>query len=490
MHIEIQRKSETSLSKQIFQSIVDHIRSGLLREGSQLPSVRELSKKLEVSFVTVVKAYKELEKENFIISIQGKGTFVNIDESDVSNSKTDEPPFNWQLSIQDYLPRAQFSRFHHVQGEIQLSSSMIDPGLLPNQYLEKEIHKMLSENPRILSRYSEIQGEYKLREAMSNYLKQFDVPTTPENLLVTNGSQQGIDLIARTFIGPNDVVIMESPTYPGAIDIFRGRGATILTVPVDSDGMNLNILQNLCDKYKPKIIYTIPTFHNPTGVVMSHKRRRQILEIAKSIQCIIVEDDPWSEIYFDKKPPAPIKSMDNYGHVIYLKGLSKTLAPSCRIGILSASGSIFNRLLAAKSNADLGSPLLTQKSLLPFITSKKMIDHMKKLRTALKVRRDLSLELLSQYSPDGITWMVPKGGLNIWITLPNWMDTNQLLIEAKKNLVSFLPGSACFPVEHEKCHLRLSFSFMSELQLQQGIKTLCMIFNAEISSKKNNSPYF
>ncbi|MET4559783.1 DNA-binding transcriptional MocR family regulator [Lysinibacillus parviboronicapiens] len=492
MHIEIQRKSETSLSKQIFQSIVDHIRSGLLPQGSQLPSVRELSKELEVSFVTVVKAYKELEKENLVTSIQGKGTFVNIEESDIRKTEKDEPAFDWQLSLQDYVPRAQFSRFHHVPGEIQLSSSMIDPGLLPNRYLEQEIHKMLSENPRILSQYSEIQGDYKLRVAMSQYLKQFEVSTTPDNLLITNGSQQGLDLVARTFIGPGDVVVMESPTYPGAIDIFRGRGATILTVPIDKEGMKVDILQNLCDKYKPKIIYTIPTFHNPTGTVMSHKRRRQLLEIAKSIQCIIVEDDPWCEIYFDKKPPTPIKSMDYYGHVIYLKGLSKTLAPSCRIGILSASGSIFNRLLAAKSNADLGSPLLTQKSLLPFVTSKKMIEHMKKLRTALKVRRDLVLDLLSHYAPEGISWILPIGGLNIWLSLPTWVDTNQLLIEAKKNNITFLPGSACYPVVQENHHMRLSFSYMNEQQLQQGIRTLCNILNSEIPSKKNNNntPYF
>jgi len=492
MHIEIQRKSETSLSKQIFQSIVDHIRSGLLLEGSQLPSVRELSKELGVSLVTVVKAYKELEKNNFITSIQGKGTFIKIEETATKETKKEEPPFNWQLSIHDYLPRAQFSRFHYVSDEIQLSSSMIDPGLLPNRYLEQEIHKMLLENPRILSQYSEIQGDLKLREAMSQYLRQFEIPTTSDNILITNGSQQGLDLVARTFVGPGDVVVMESPTYPGAIDIFRGRGATIITVPVDGDGMKVDILQNLCDKYKPKIIYTIPTFQNPTGAVMSQKRRRKMLNIAKSIQSIIVEDDPWSEIYFDKKPPAPIKSMDHYGHVIYLKGLSKTLAPSCRIGILSASGSVFNRLLAAKSNADLGSPLLTQKSLLPFITSKRMIDHLKKLRTALKLRRDMAIDLLLQYGPEEISWMIPNGGLNIWISLPVWIDTNQLLIEALKNHVTFLPGSACYPVEQEKYHLRLSFSYMSEQQLQHGIRTLCNIFNAEITSKKMNSntPYF
>lgn len=492
MHIKIQRNTGGSLSKQIYQSIVDRIRSGLLQEGIQIPSVRDLSKQLGVSLVTVVKAYQKLDKEGFITSVQGKGTFVKAKGNEEVEVKEEILSYDWQLSVQDYLPRAQFARFHHIPGEIQLSSSMIDPGLLPNRYLKKEIYQILSENPRILSQYGEIQGDSQLRKAMSEYLKIFGVPTTADTILITNGSQQGIDLIARTFIGPGDVVIMEAPTYPGAIDVFRGRGATILTVPVDKNGMRVDILQNLCDKYKPKIIYTIPTFHNPTGTVMTPKRRRQILDIAQSIQSIIIEDDPWSEIYFDKKPPASIKSMDYYGHVIYLKGLSKTLAPSCRIGILAASGSIFNRLLAAKANADLGSPLLTQKSILPFIKSKRMTEHMKKLRTALRIRRDLVLEVLSQHSPDGVSWVIPEGGLNLWISLPSWIDSNHLLLEAKNQKLTFLPGSACYPVERENHYLRLCYSYMSEPQLHQGIITLCNILHSEITSKKvsDGSPYF
>ncbi|WP_028402062.1 PLP-dependent aminotransferase family protein [Ectobacillus panaciterrae] len=492
MHIEIHRKAEISLSQQIYLSIVDHIRSGLLQEGTKLPSVRDLSKQLGVSLVTVVKAYNKLEQEDFITSVQGKGTFVNAEKKEEVDTGQKILDFDWQLSVQDYLSRAQFARFHHIPGEIQLSSSMIDPGLLPNQYLGQEIRQLLSENPRMLSQYGEIQGDLQLRNAMTEYLKIFGVPAAPDNLLITNGSQQGIDLIARTFVGPGDVVVMEAPTYPGAIDVFRGRGATILSVPVDKNGMRVDILQNLCDKYKPKIIYTMPTFHNPTGIVMSAKRRRQVLDIAESIQSIIIEDDPWSEIYFEKKPPASIKSIDHYGHVIYLKGLSKTLAPSCRIGILAASGSIFNRLLAAKANADLGSPLLTQKLILLFIKSKRMTDHMKKLRTALKIRRDLVLELLSQHSPSGVTWVTPEGGLNLWISLPSWINTNHILVEAKKQQITFLPGSACYPVEQENHQLRLSYSYMNEQLLRQGATALCSIFRSEISSTTahDNSPYF
>jgi DNA-binding transcriptional MocR family regulator len=492
MYIEIQRNADTSITNQIYHSLLDHIRSDLLDEESQLPSVRELSKQLGVSLVTVVKAYQKLEQEGFITSVQGKGTFIRKTKIEETVRKEGSASYDWQLSVQDYLPRSQFARFHQVPEKIHLSSNMIDPGLLPNRYLEQEIHKMLSEDPKILSQYGEIQGDKALRHAMVEYLKKSEVPTTPDNILVTSGSQQGIDLVARTFVGPGDVVVLEAPTYPGAIDVFRGRGATILTVPVDNDGMRVDLLHNLCDKYKPKIIYTVPTFHNPTGAVMTTKRRRQILEIASSTQCIIIEDDPCSEIYFDRKPPASMKSMDQDGHVIYLKGLSKILAPGCRIGILAASGSIFKRLLAAKANTDLGSPLLTQKAILPFITSKRMMDHLKKLRTALKIRRDLVLQILSQHSPEEVSWFVPKGGLNVWLTLPSWLNTDHLLLEAKKEQITFLPGSACYPTEQENHHLRISFSYMNEQQLEQGVTTICNILQLAIDSKikQDSSPYF
>ncbi|MCY8055966.1 PLP-dependent aminotransferase family protein [Bacillus inaquosorum] len=491
MQIDIQRNKGESLSKQIYQSIVDRIRSGLLEEGSKLPSVRSLSKQLEVSLVTAVKAYKQLEQDGFATSIQGKGTFV---KAKISEKKKVEaiPSYDWQLSLQDYLPRSQFARYHIAPQKVHLSSSMIDPKLLPNRYFEHEVQQVLSENPELLSIYGNVQGDNQLRSEMSAYLKRSGVTSTPENILVTSGLQQSIDLVARTFVGPGDVVVMEAPTYPGAIDIFRGRGATILTVPVDKDGMRIDILQNVCEKHKPKVIFTIPTFHNPTGFVMSLKRRKQLLDIAGSIHSIIVEDDPCSEIYFEKKPPVTLKSMDQFGNVIYLRGLSKTIAPSCRIGILTASGSIFNRLLAAKANADLGSPLLTQKAILPLINSKRMIEHSKKLRTALKIRRDLALDLLTSLSPEGVSWTIPEGGLNLWISLPSWIDSHLLLSEAKKQQITFLPGSACYPVGQENNHLRISYSYINEELLKHGITTLCNIFHAAISSQKTseNRPNF
>ncbi|APB77320.1 MocR-like pyridoxine biosynthesis transcription factor PdxR [Paenibacillus polymyxa] len=493
MHIYIQRNNGISITRQIVLAVIDQILSGFLQEGEKLPSVRVLSKQLNVSLLTVVKAYRELEQQNFLYSVQGSGTFVRKKNNDIETACIEEPlTQDWQLSVPDYLPRSQLAQFHHVPQKIHLASSMVDPELLPNRHLKTAFEHLIQEDGTFLSRYGHTQGDQQLRLAMQQYLNGLGVYTQIENLLVTNGSQQGIDLIARTFVGPGDVVILEAPTYPGAIDIFRNRGVTILTVPLDQEGMRLDILQQLFDKHHPKLIYTIPNFHNPTGVLMSHKRRRKLLEMAQNTQTLIIEDDPWAEIYYDQHPPAPIKSMDEYGHVIYLKGLSKILAPGCRIGVLSASGSIFKRVLAAKANADLGTPLVTQKILLPFLEPSIVESHMQNLRTTLKIRRDLALEILSERCPKEVSWMVPQGGLNLWLSLPEWVQSHLVLAEANKKGISFLPGSSCFSVEHENHHIRLSFSFVSQELLREGITTLCEILAGIILSRKNShsSPYF
>ncbi|AMA73139.1 GntR family transcriptional regulator [Aneurinibacillus sp. XH2] len=485
MQIKVNRQLPVPLAKQIYQAIVDRIQSELLEEGTRLPSVRALAKQIHVSFMTVVQAYDALEEDGYIIRIQGKGTFVRTKAADTTPKKElpkKESPFDWQLSVPDYLPRAQFSRYHQVSARYEFFSSTIDPGLLPNRYLEKEIQRILAEEPRILSTYSDVQGDLPLRQELTVYLRDKQIQVTPEEILITNGTQQGIDLVARTFVGPGDIVITEAPTYPAAIDVFRWRGATILPVPVDKDGMRVDMLAALCEKYKPKLIYTMPTFHNPTGTVMSIERRRQLLDIAYETQSIILEDDPWSEIYYENKPPSSLKSMDPLGHVIYLKGLSKILAPGCRIGVLVASGTIFHRLVAAKGNMDLGSPLLTQKAVLPLLYSERMRNHVKKLRIALQLRRDMMIELLAKHMPEGISWLTPRGGVNLWLSLPPHVDTEDFLMYASNYQLTFLPGAACYPIESKHHFLRLSFSFMNEPLLAEGVKELCRATGAFIEA--------
>ena len=441
MHIELNRQSDIPLSRQIYQAISDRIASGLIPQGSKLPSVRCLSKNLKVSLVTVAKAYSILQNDNIITAIKGKGSFAKADtliSTDDCNSE--EALMDWQQTINDYLPRAQFgnqNRYLTKEPQIQMSFAHIHGVFSASEDICKSLSNLFLKNPSSLFEYGPIQGDIKLRTAVVDYLRTKKISSSEDNIIITNGSQQSINLVARTFIGPSDVVIMEAPTYTAAIDVFRWQGATIISIPVDKDGMNTDLLLKTCYSNPPKLIYTTPTYHNPTGTVMSTKKRRQLLDIAKDFNCLIVEDDPWSEVSFEKNCPPSIKSMDTSGHVIYIKGFSKFLTPGCRLGAIVSSGSIKNRLVAAKANSDLGSPLLTQKVLMPFIDSNFIDKHLKNLNTLLLKRRNLALALLESHMPSTVKWTVPQGGLNIWITLPSSMSAESLIFEAQNNNISF-----------------------------------------------------
>lgn len=483
MKWELNRASEIPLTKQIYQAIADKILSNLIAAGTLLPSVRNLSKELKVSTDTVIQAYRDLEKDNFITRIQGKGTFVNQREQKPLPKSPNTLPYAWQLSVQDYLPRAHFSNHAQSHEENNLSISRIDPGLFPNRFIEKLITDELLQNSKSISTYGEIQGDKELREVYARYLKkEHKLKTSPQDLLITCGSQQGIELVAKSFVGPGDFIMVEAPTYPAAIDIFRSRGASIIQVPVDQQGLRVDLLDPLVDKYKPRLIYTIPNFQNPTGAVLSFPRRQELLHIAQRTNTLIVEDDPWSEIYFDGCPPLPLKSLDTYGHVIYLKG-SKIIGPGCRIGVLAANGTLLSRLIAAKGLSDLGTPLLNQKVVSLLLESKRISTHTEKLRTALEVRRDMVTEMLKKL-PDVVTVNVPTGGLNYWITLPACVNTDNLLYEAKKEGVSFMPGSAFYAQAPECHHLRICFSSVDDYSLQDGVHKLFKIINRAVKGRK------
>jgi DNA-binding transcriptional MocR family regulator len=471
LKIKIDRNLGPSIVRQIYQAISDKIMSDLLPNGSKLPSIRSLAKDLDISLMTVVAAYNLLEEDRYIIQKHGKGSFVHRASS---NQSKIEDKHLWQHSYHDYLPRAPFSnnliQYKHV---IPLSISTIYPGLYPNKFIENQLRKVTENDPRILTTYGDIQGDLELRKEYTSYLKQFGIITEPNQVLVVNGSQQAIDLVARTFVGPGDYVIMEGPTYPAAIDVFRARGASVLQVPLDDEGIRVDILEELVEKYNPKLIYLVPNLHNPTGIITSNLRKKIILEIVSDKNCMILEDDPWSELYFDTlpQPLTSLKSMDKKGKVIYIKG-SKVLVPGCRIGVLVAEGSIFQKILSAKGYSDLGSPLLSQKILQSVLSSEHLNQYLEKLRIALSIRKDYLLEKLTNSNIPSISWTKPNGGINIWVTLPEWVDTEALLQTAILEGVSFLPSAYFFANEPIRNQLRISFASVDELSLKLGTEKL------------------
>lgn len=335
------------------------------------------------------------------------------------------------------------------------------------------MQKILDKDQMILATYGPIQGDEELRIEITKYLKDYqELSVNSNHLLITSGAQQGIDLVAQTLLKPGDTVMLESPCYGAAIDVFMNKGIHIIPIALDEQGIRSDLIDEVCQKNQPVLLYVNPTFQNPTGTVMSKQRRMELIELAELYHFFILEDDSFGEIYFDEvKLPPPLKSFDTNGHVIYLKGFSKTLAPGLRIAALAAEGPVFDWLYAVKALMDIGSPLLTQKAIQPFLRTERMKNHLEKLRTALQIRRDTAVEILSPLA-DTIHFQKLQGGFNLWISLPDSMNSFALLKKANEANISFLPGTACFVHESKHDHLRISYSILSEQDTLIGLKKL------------------
>lgn len=477
MHIDLVRSGSKSLPQQISETLAQRITSGLLQPGTQLPSVRNLASALKVSQVTVSKAYDELESRGHIACRQGRGCFVAD-----KDSMSADPGSAWQKGYDDYLPRAQLWRNFDYSGvEYPFHLAAIHAELLPLKDIGETMSALVTGQPELMASYGNFQGDLELREVMQKHLQARGISLSASELMITSGAQQGIDLVARTFIGPGDTVYLEAPSYTGAIDVFAGRGAEMIFVPTDNEGMRVDALTRLCDRRPPKLIYTVPTFQNPSGVTMSITRRQRLLELARSYRCLIVEDDPFSDLYFHKPPPPSIKSMDEEGHVVYMKSFSKVIAPGSRIACVAAGGDILSRLIAAKSASDLGSPLLTQRAVLPFI-SRQYDPYVTHLRAALRVRMEKAVKLLKQYAPPGVTWNVPEGGLNLWLQLPPSPGIERLHEQAEQEGISFLPGDVCYAGNLPSRHIRLCYSQMTETDMEQGLKRFLVLLAGHLKS--------
>ncbi|TCJ81931.1 UNVERIFIED_ORG: GntR family transcriptional regulator [Bacillus cereus] len=468
MKIVLHKESNIPYYKQIYMQIVERVQSGMLSHGDALPSLRTMAEDLQISLLTVRKAYKQLEKKEYIRIEQGKGTYIH------KHGKKDFKPitYKWQQTKTINVMRSQYAMNQHRK-YYDFSQAILYPRLLPNPFLADEMHKILNKDQMLLATYGPIQGDYELRVEIENYLKEHQqLLTDPSRLLITSGAQQGIDLIAQTLLKPGDIVLVESPCYSAALDIFINKGAQIIPVSLDNQGVRSDLIDDICQSKNPVLLYTNPTFQNPTGTVMSKERRMELIELAELYEFFIIEDDSFGEIYFEGATvPPPIKNFDTNGHVIYIKGFSKTLAPGLRIAALIADGPIFEWLFAVKGSMDIGSPLLTQKALLPFLRAERMKNHLEKLRTALQIRRDITIDLLSPLKE--MRFEIPNGGFNLWITLPDSIDPFTLLQKANEVDVSFLPGTACLLNPEINNHqFRISYSMLNEKDMLIGLERL------------------
>lgn len=350
------------------------------------------------------------------------------------------------------------------------------PELFPVDAIAAAHAEVLSQNGAAALQYSTTEGFAPLREWIADHLRKRGIPARPEELLITSGSQQGIDLVARVFLDPGDVVFVESPTYLAAIQAFAAYQVRLIAVPSDDDGMQIEGLAELISVHQPKLIYVVPSFQNPKGTTMLQARRTALVALAAEHRVAILEDDPYGELAFTGPPPRPIAAA-GHGNVFYLGTFSKTLAPGLRIGWLWGDAAVVRKATIAKQAADLHTATLAQRATAALLARFDYAGHVAHICEVYSERCQTMLDALAAHTA-GCRWITPTGGLFVWLQLPPGLDADALFPAAIARRVAFVPGSAFFVDDIRRDFVRLNFSNQPPLSIVKGMRRLGQVIAA------------
>jgi 2-aminoadipate transaminase len=339
--------------------------------------------------------------------------------------------------------------------------------------------------------YGPTEGLRELREQIVDVMAVDGASARVDDVMVTTGGQQAIELSLSTFIDPGDVVLAEGPTYPGAVPVFTKYQATVVHIPMDDDGLRVDLLEERLEELagqgiRPKLLYTIPNFQNPGGVTMSRERRERVVQIAHARELLIVEDNPYGQIRFEGQPLPTLWELDNgAGWVIYLSTFSKILAPGLRVGWVAAPAPVLRKMNMAKQAADLCSSTVAQRFVAEYLRAYDWRGQVARVNDIYRGRRDAMLRALEEELPAEATWSRPQGGLFVWATLPEFIDTQELLaLATDKYEVAFVPGRAAFLDGRGRNSLRLNFSGVNEATISEGIERLGNAVNDKFELKR------
>jgi 2-aminoadipate transaminase len=355
-------------------------------------------------------------------------------------------------------------------------------GGLPPEDISGAMRSVLEKGMSEAFQYGETEGREELKGALVEVMAAEGVHASPEHILVTTGSQQALDLLGRIFINRGDPIAIEGPSYLGALTAFVPNGPDIITVHLDQQGMPVDVLESLLDASggpPPKFIYVVPNFHNPAGVTMTMERRVRLLELARERDLLIIEDNPYGLLRFEGEPVPPLAAIDPK-RVVYLGTLSKIVSPGIRTGWAFGPAPIIDRLATLKQSADLCSSALNQMFAEEYIRRGLWLKNIENLKPIYRSRRDAMLLALEENFPEGSRWTRPQGGLFIWATLPEFLDTEKMLPLAINQKVAYVPGTAFYADGSGANQMRLNFSYADEDLIAEGIKRLGKVIRKEI----------
>lgn len=445
---------------QLFDHIKELIAKGQLKPGDKLPTIRSYANKLGVNSVTVVNAYKLLENNKYITAKKGSGFFV----SKFKNDKN-EVGFSSDVGMQPN------------KSEINFASATPHPSIFPTESFKECINEVMERDKGFAFGYQESNGFRPLRQSVLNYLRKiYSIQVENEDYLqIVSGAQQGIDLIGKALLNPGDYVITETPTYDGAVEVFKSRGARIVSANIEKDGIDTEDLEKKIRICKPKFIYVMTRFQNPTTVSYSRDKLKQLLDLAKKYNIYVVEDDSMSELCYDNDSQLTLKALDiNNEYVIYIKSFSKILMPGLRIGIMAIPGVLIDQFTKIKHTSDISSSGLIQRALDLYFRSAKWDEHLVYMKEIYKGKYEFMLSKLCDMEKVGIKFLKPNGGLYFWIQLPQNISAQMLYNECRNHGILIIPSQIFYENVHKNSDrfVRLSFASSTIEQIREGMAIL------------------
>lgn len=498
MLISLDRSSTEPLYIQIKSQLKALIENGTLPPGYSLPPERKLAESLGVNRTTVLNAFRDLKTEGYLSSHVGQGTVVCRPITTAEPESFQPLPLSWRHAFSpnaDACDSGITRDLLAITGRkdvISFAAGIAIPDLNPMDDIQRIWQKINQEQGPAIFHHVPAEGLGALRQSICFLSRQRGISADEAETIVLSGSQQGLDFMGRLLLTPGDTVVMEEPSFFCARQIFESYGARIIGIPMDGDGMRISVLENILKRIRPKFIYTIPSFHNPTGTVMSLEKRQALLQLAYRYHIPIVEDDAYGELRYDGTPVPPIKALDKYGYVVYLSTFSKVLFMGLRIGWLHAPVQVIRKLSGIKQLSDLHTNSLAQYILDAFIRNKAYDSHIKTVLSENKKRRDIMHEALLRYAPAHVPleWDIPQGGLYFWLKLPDSIPMTRFYEESVKKGVVFVPDRICCLEEPSGNHIRLNFTYPAVNQIPEGIRILMETLETMYGEVRQNTPSF
>jgi len=482
--LDLQRGGEISLTQQLTDRIAALIDGGELAPGQKLPATRALAADAAINHLTAVRVYRRLAELGYVTAAVGRGTFVRRRVPLAAGAPRESD--DWQLGMltqrtmsyaEEMLRDSLVVGVATDRDVIPLATGFPDPDLCPSQELADFAAAIARDDPRAVTSYLEVEGLPELRERLALHGQRSGFATSADEIIITSGARQGIDMTARAVLGPGDVCAVESPTFAGLLASLQSSGARVLPLPTDADGIDVDALERILARHELKLVALQPSCQNPTGADLSPARRERLLELARTRGFFVLEDGVYASMRYEGEQPRSLRASAP-AHVIYVDSLSKTIGGGLRVGWIAATGPVRQRLVQLKLDTDIHTAALPQHLAARYLQGDR---HERLLARALPVylrRRDALLHALERHLGGEASWAVPAGGHHVWVTLHEALDERTLYAEAIRAGVTFLPGGALQAEKSSRTSMRLSFSMVAPEAHDEAVRRLAQALRA------------